>query len=437
MGIYSIEPKSEVLNEVYFGETPGIMRCFDAFSAWRSKYLMERKVYMINSAAERDPLLGKFVSEMEREFGLYSYSFVIVNSDSVNAFTFIPQFNFNSSLKGPKRVEFGKDSYKFKKECQVSMLTCMFAGMFFNNNYTNREIFAIILHEVGHNFQDVISDKMFTISSLATLNKVVMAGMQIALGNIAEPLAALLVNDVTIGAVSKTYNEMNIGQKNSLISTLNCIYGVTMDTVNLLATPLFILPIQVGRAMYRIIKKTALSMIMTPLVRRHEYYGEVMADKFASYYGFGKDLVSALNKIDDSRTGAGMSSIMMNIPIYSHLQELVMLPINFLLDAVDCHPANQVRYKTILDGLNDDLDRPGMSPKLKKQLKADIKETEDTVEEILENGKKIDDPRIVKNYVHSFLYHSCGGDPKYVIKKMSFDSEKDVQNTYIKNTKIK
>ena len=47
MGIYSIQRKDQVLNEVYFGETPGIMRCFNAFSAWRSKYLMDRKVYMM------------------------------------------------------------------------------------------------------------------------------------------------------------------------------------------------------------------------------------------------------------------------------------------------------------------------------------------------------------------------------------------------------
>ena len=112
-------------------------------------------------------------------------------------------------------------------------------------------------------------------------------------------------------------------------------------------------------------------------------------------------------------------------------------PLKLLVEVVDCHPANQARYKNILDGLNEDLNRPGMSPKLKKQLKEDIKDTEDTIEEVLEKGKSIEDPRIVQNFLHSFLYHACGGDVKYLLRKKSFDTEKDVQNTYIKNTKIK
>ena len=73
MGIYSIS-KQEPINEVYFGQTPGIMRCFEAFSAWRSKYTTDSRLYMMNTAAEKDPLLGKFITEMEREFGLYSLS---------------------------------------------------------------------------------------------------------------------------------------------------------------------------------------------------------------------------------------------------------------------------------------------------------------------------------------------------------------------------
>ena len=438
MGIYSIQPRDEVLNEVYFGETPGIMRCFEAFSTWRSKYLMDRKLYMMNSAAERDPLLGKFVAEIEREFGLFSYSFIIINKDQINAFTFPCFFNFNSNLKGPKRVEFGKDGYKFKKECQVSMLTCMYAGLFFNSDFTNREVFAIILHEIGHNFQDVISDKMHTLGQCSTMNRILLAGIMLASGSM-EPLIYPFMNDKTFGAVSKSYNEMNIGQKNSIISFANTIYGATMNTINLgvdLMT-LFLPPILVLNAAVRTIRDAAIGVLLAPLVRRHSYYGEIMADKFAAYYGFGKDLVTGLDKLSDFRKGAGIKARFMEIPIYSHIQELILLPLKFIFDITDEHPASQARYKTVIDGLKDDLNQPGISPKLKKQLQSDIKETEDTIEEVLEKGKEVEDPRFIENYMRSFLYHACGGDLKYLLKKKTFDTESDVQQTYIKNTKIK
>lgn len=438
MGIYSIQPRDEVLNEVYFGETPGIMRCFEAFSTWRSKYLMDRKLYMMNSAAERDPLLGKFVAEIEREFGLYSYSFVIVNGDMVNAFTFPTFFNFNSSLKGTQRVEFGKDGYKFKKECQVSMLTCMFAGMFFSTEFSNREAFAIILHEIGHNFQDVISDRMHTIGQVSKLNQLVLAGIKLSLGDYG-PLMYPLFNDKIIGAVSKSYNEMNIGQKNSLISTANTLYGIYSNTLNLGLDILciFLPPINIGKRALKKLRREFIKLITAPFEKRHSYYGEIMADKFASYYGFGKDLVTGLSKFEDPRTDSGLRGYIMRIPIYSHIQTISSLPLQWISEVFDEHPATQVRYKNILDGLNEDLNQPGISPKLKKQLKGDIKETEDTIEEILENGKKIENPAVVQNFIHSFLYHACGGDLKYLIRSKEFNTEKDVQQTYIKNTKIK
>lgn len=438
MGIYSIQPKNQVLNEVYFGETPGIMRCFNAFSAWRSKYLMDRKVYMMNSAAERDPLLGKFVAEIEREFGLYSYSIVILNGDSVNAFTFPTFFNFNSKLKGTDRVEFGKDGYRFKDECKMSMLTCIYAGLFFNSDFTNREVFAIMLHEIGHNFQDVISDKMNTVSQCAKLNKLVLMIMHFINGNM-KSLLIPLFNDKTIGFVSKTYNEMNIGQKNSIISTANTIYGAIRNTINIVSdlNTLFIPPLGILYGMGNVIKSTASSIIWTPFSRIHDYYGEIMADRFASYYGFGKDLASGLNKIDDQRKGGGIKSYLMRIPVYSHSQELILLPLKFLLDITDEHPADQSRYKSIVDGLKQDLKRPGISPKLKKQLEKDIEETEKSIDDIFEEGKKIDDPRVVENVMRAFMYHAGGGDLKYLINNKIFNTEADVQKTYIKNTKIK
>ena len=71
----------KVLNEVYFGETPGITRCFQAFCEFRNKYITKRIIFTGNPNADKDKDLQRFVQEIEREFGLYSYSIVIVSSE--------------------------------------------------------------------------------------------------------------------------------------------------------------------------------------------------------------------------------------------------------------------------------------------------------------------------------------------------------------------
>ena len=83
MGIYSTE-NTIIINEVYFGQTPGITRVFEAFCKFRDKYVNSRKSFTGNIDSLHDPDLGVFISEMEREFGIYSYSFIVEYDDTVN-----------------------------------------------------------------------------------------------------------------------------------------------------------------------------------------------------------------------------------------------------------------------------------------------------------------------------------------------------------------
>ena len=99
MGIITNPQQYEAINEVYFGQTPGIMRCFDAFSAWRQKYVTDSKFFMLSNGAETDPLLLKFEREVEREFNIASFSFVIENNDMANMCTLVPFFKGNTLIR--------------------------------------------------------------------------------------------------------------------------------------------------------------------------------------------------------------------------------------------------------------------------------------------------------------------------------------------------
>ena len=78
MGIYNTQNlEIEALNEVYFGQTPGITKVFDAFCKFRDKYVTNRKFFMFDIDADHDPDLADFIKEVEREFNIYSFSFLI------------------------------------------------------------------------------------------------------------------------------------------------------------------------------------------------------------------------------------------------------------------------------------------------------------------------------------------------------------------------
>ena len=77
MGIYNTQNlEIEALNEVYFGQTPGITKVFDAFCKFRDKYVTNRKFFSFDIDADHDPDLADFIKEVEREFNIYSFSFL-------------------------------------------------------------------------------------------------------------------------------------------------------------------------------------------------------------------------------------------------------------------------------------------------------------------------------------------------------------------------
>jgi hypothetical protein len=82
LGIYAnrqvIEEKAnqafiQALNETYFGRTPGITRCYNAFCDFRDKYASASFLRGIkNIDCDHDKDLRRFVFEMERQFGFDS-----------------------------------------------------------------------------------------------------------------------------------------------------------------------------------------------------------------------------------------------------------------------------------------------------------------------------------------------------------------------------
>ena len=432
----------QAINEAYFGRTPGITRCFNAFCDFRSKYVGRGFINAIRHIdIDHDKDLKIFCQEMEREFGLDSFSFVIKNDLTLNMYTY-PIF-FKANRKPKDNVEVTKTGYRFKKDIDMSIIICCTTGFILNEKYSNEQIFAAVLHEVGHNFQEYLNGNVHSLHSAVGLMQVISDIISLLSGNIAivKHLKIYLFNsDPSHRALSKWFNSVTSDtDRNNIYSYFNFIRGILRLPSNLLAdiilVPLHpVLKILIGYT--SILNKCSL---VGTVVAAHGYLGEVIADNFASYYGFGEALATCLDQMEEGF----LSAKIQHIPLIGHIYNFMMLPGDLLLSLGDEHPSNAARAYDVLQSMKYDLQGPSLSPELKKKLAIEIEHYEKTMNKIYDDKSRIQNAQVIQGIFDKAIFtggsmryswnSSLWGDPAAEARKATNNLR---ESTSILNTKI-
>lgn len=457
MGIYSgedaiacLEAKQfrQVVNEAYFGRTPGINRCFNAFCDFRHKYLDSSFLRGIKSIdADHDKDLRLFISEMERQFGFYSFSFIISNSLQENMCT-IPILIYSKQTDNPFRVKYrpskssikdwayqDKEGYHFNKDLKASCIIIANAQMLFSENYTDEEMFAVILHEVGHNFQSFLNNDMIVLGSVNAFTSTIVRILNIYLklfnldfvGMAKDLFEVLLTSQETHKWVSISYNDLTSDEtSNNIYSYFNFIKGLLNVPTDII-TALIMVPAAplIGLVSGVVQFLSNLSVIGT-ITHAYGYMGEQMADNFPTYYGFGQDMVNTqVNKMPGAF--GPLSQGVGKIPVIGHLYNFMLLPAQMMLSISDVHPADVVRAKSTINSMKTDVNDPQLSPKLRAELKKQIDESEALVNEYLKKANDISDPESLKVFYDKCIYTSANGGFKYKAYRSLFNLDKGVQ----------
>ena len=160
-----------VLNEMYFGKLPGLVKIEDYFIKLQQKYKKSNMMQNLSAYREiiKDPILLKISYELMDLFGFKEVTVTIVRDDSFNAYTipFVADDRGNSYNLEDEKIPFKKlqgaiivtnSGFKFdKKKFPVNLLVAINLGILFPNKndrlvFTIPELIAVLLHEVGHNF---------------------------------------------------------------------------------------------------------------------------------------------------------------------------------------------------------------------------------------------------------------------------------------------
>lgn len=240
--------------------------------------------------------------------------------------------------------------------------------LFTEARFTPEEMTAIILHEVGHNFDyspyTVLYEWYYVFSMI----------VQFAMNPTdLTPLAAIGMN--VIGKELGGMYDFFYSLDNILLNIIPPVGYFVRLTRKFGFNVLKLLQAIISPVTMAVL--VPIELLMTPFQYLGNFQtrvGEVYADSFAASYGYGAELGTALEKLNRYAVYNGPGSDSFLQPFY----DLAMLQADFITMCAGGHMSTQQRFKTCIDKLDHDLEQTDLTREDKAMIKAERDRIVDT-----------------------------------------------------------
>lgn len=371
-----------ILNEVYVGRTDEIQEFFEEFTRVRHVYINK----MIKTPNYKD--FESIENHIKKIWGFKEFEFGVDPDPSPNAYTF-PVVN-SCDVNVTEYLEITNKGYRFKKEAGLVAISKITAGLYCNKNFTDEETFAVFLHELGHSFvtrSRSIADSYsyltreivaIQIILLVLSGKIRLAGQAlVAYTNEYRDIVVEINKALRKNPITRTI-QFTVSTFKTFINTI--VYNIWRDFKDV--TGLRLLNI----LWYRLFANV--------IFNRDAYYNgnangrsqERLADDFATMYGFGQYLSTALIKFESRETydpDTLLEKFGKHVPGIKQwliMQEKLAYEIRGVFDV---HPTAADRCLKILENMKHDLkSEKNLSPKMKKELSDSVAVLEDEFKKI-------------------------------------------------------
>lgn len=389
MSVFINENWAEILDEAYVGETQFIKDFIELIHEARAPYVGKMK----------KPIKGnkdfiKIGDMLAEEFGFYSVDFSVPFDTSMNAFTYPITMSTDKSVIGIKPKFTKNKGYKYDVSNRLCILVAVTAGVWFNPEFSDREVVAAILHEIGHSFV-LQSERMIDIieaNRLGIAYNVIYQIMLDLLLFVKNPTTGLYTIPRDINTILNTSDKgKEIRNKVSKELSKNPLFAGVASISEWFSTAFMqffkeAFSLFDGFAYIISIPMTALNKLLSSFNKPSIAFSksqEYLSDSFAVSYGLGPEISSFLVKIEYSAAASGskVDEILSKIPIVGALRETVKVPVLLLSHGINTHPSTPARINQILKDLNKELNSSDLSPKTKKAIQANIKSLEAIKEE--------------------------------------------------------
>lgn len=316
----------------------------------------------------KDPRIAKVAKLLEKEFNFAKMDLVIYSVKEANAFTFVrSKFSRKSLANMPELpTKHGKRFIDKNKQyvAFIAVYSQLFAIM------TGSEIMAIILHEIGHNFE--MAEKAwfadYVGQAITEETEAMAKEHDTAIDNVTDSIKNQInaIND---------HAEQNAGSwSDRLLDKIMQVFKYIPigSLINLCVLPLI-----------------APFSWLASKFKKEDWEGiggEVYADSFATVYGFGPEFISGMAKFEDAETlSSGGSKKLIGTVNYL----LTTFPM-ILAYHIDVHPENQARFKRQLIDLQKLANDPNTPPATKKLVQRDYEIAKKMYDQYIDgNGSKV------------------------------------------------
>lgn len=381
MGLYGNTfangPFFSVVNEAYFGKSEVMLKMEEQIGKIRESYSR----YKDNTASKE---VQEFNRLMEQQFGMEVFALHVIPSDMKNARTFPIAARFDEFLKNDigKKIKIdNKKGYYFAKDNGFCIICAVYAGLLTDPTITNGEILGIILHEIGHNFADAVSN------TIKVYNRIIVGCSLIAqIIFIISSGLSLLPITILIDKENTNFEAKSneVGRTEHRIGAYfqGILYKFSDISFNILE---FFdrFTFSTGSKIYKLLAKIRLLFARDSIHVPKQ--NEILADKFATINGYGPEIQSALSKMTHDPSAA--EKAIEKIPVVGPLMNLSYAKTTSDSFKYDEYPHLVQRINSSIDVLEYELKKKGLDPKLEKTIKSQVDELKKLRDKISEVDK--------------------------------------------------
>ena len=388
------------LNELYIGKDP-ILPLQNQFTIIRNKI----KGKSFSTSINVDKEILKFNRMVEKLFGFSSFALNISPDQTINAYTWGATVfkskeelkRMINSLKASATTGFYHDS----SSGLVTGICTLNMGLINNDNFTDEEVIACILHEIGHNFFQAVTDKDCVYSLTFKIIKI--------LSEVNKKINNNIINtkDINYNIIKQDID--NIVKSFDLMGQLNNLFSKVKNR-------LFTIPHAISNTAKNVMKYVSSKFFRESMEdnmrrTRYSYTNEKFADSFAVMYGYGIELHSFLQKISayymkELNIKESRNSVIIAYKVFDYMLKDAIL---YMMNLMDEHPKNLARIKVSIEYVKRELAKEGLDPKVKLELMNQVNEMQKLIDDYI-NFPKDEDNIAVRRAYYRELYKKFGGD---------------------------
>lgn len=406
-----------ILNEVYVGRLPEIDQMVTDIHNIREEYRAKGNISVLKTTKV-------FESHVEEMWGFKAFLFDIYISSTPNAYTMCAGSCIDSNLE--TAIECTSKGYRFSKGSNISAVTRIATSLLADDEISDEEILAIILHEIGHSFAErsqKINIAMESTRKSILLIRLFQLIMQVLTLNPFNMVLAFKEFLSSYSVMNTLYTKLDKIMKSipglrHLKMSKEALTAFITDAINNWL-------INLSRNSYtnstyenvKKQKKQAEDMVAKNKMGDQlaaQRTMERLSDDFANMYGFGAQIASGLIKMGNPYRYGAMAEHSV-----TDLQKKIDSTVLDIYAAADAHPGNCDRVLAMIDGLEEDYKTLKVDPKIKKEMKKDI----DALKDIANDLKK--SQKILKDYNNKYINASA---KKAIQKNTETKKEKEYNN---------